>query len=148
MTKTNELFAEALRDTRSSVECARLRLRILKANRRKLNRIGSLLIAAIADDTESTVQYTSPSSVYCVADNLDSFKDFRLEMILNAMENIATDAGRTRDWPNSLNRDYHYMVDNIAVTVAAYVKSDSPTCRKVLVGTEMVTQEKWEIRCD
>ena len=148
MTKTNKLFAEALSDTRSGVECARLRLRSLKANRRKLNRIGSLLIAAMAEGTEDEVQYTSPSSVYCTVNNLDSFKDFRLEMILNALENITTGANRTRDWPDSLNRDYHYMVDDIAVTVAAYVKSNSPTCRKVLVGTEMVTQEKWEIRCD
>ena len=53
MTKTNKLFAEALSDTRSGVECARLRLRSLKANRRKLNRIGSLLLAAISQDSAS-----------------------------------------------------------------------------------------------
>ena len=148
MTKTKIAYASALQSARESVKHMRNDLRDMQANRRKLNRIGAVLAAAIGDEPNSGFFYNSARSVHCNLDELDSFKDMRLEMVLNALENIKTSEVRTSDWPDSLNRDFHYRVDDIHVTVAAYVKNNSPTCRKVLVGTELVTKEKWEIRCE
>ena len=148
MTKTKNVYDDAVRSIRENVKRVRADLRDMQANRRKLNRIGAVLAAAIGDTPNSHFFYTSARGVYCNLDQLESFKDMRLEMVLNALENIKTDEGRTSDWPNSMNRDFHYRVDDIHVTVAAYVKEDSPTCRKVLVGTENVQKEIWEIRCE
>ena len=148
MTNTKNVYDDAIRSIRENVKRVRTDLRDMQANRRKLNRIGAVLAAAIGDAPNSHFFYNSANSVYCNLDQLESFKDMRLEMVLNALENIKTVEVRTSDWPNSINRDFHYRVDDIHVTIAAYVKEDSPTCRKVLVGTETVQKETWEIRCD
>ena len=145
-----QLFGAAQADLRYSVAFAKRRLRDLKANRRKLNAIGSAIGTALnGDTTDVHVTYSGPDSVYITMDKLESLKCQRLEMVLNGIINlpdaVATD---TRDWPSSLNRDYHFKVADIRVTVAAYVREDSPTCRKVLVKTELKPQDVYEIRCD
>ncbi len=150
MTKTSNAYNEALQSAREQVERAREHLRDMKANRRKLNRVGKMLETAIGDalNSGSRFFYSGSNSIYCHLDALESFKDARLIAIVEALESIKTKDGRTTDWPDSLNRDFRYYVDDIFVMVSAYVRDDSPTCRKVLVGTEIVQQEKWEIRCD
>jgi len=145
-----QLFNAAQADFRHSIEFAKRRLRDLKANRRKLNAIGAALNVALnGESDDARVTYSGPDSVYITMDKLESLKCHRLEMVLNGIINlpdaVATD---TRDWPNSLNRDYHFTVADIRVTVAAYVREDSPTCRKVLIKTEMKPQDVYEIRCD
>ena len=68
---------------------------------------------------------------------------------------VDADLTHTKDYPASLNRDYSFwyrLPDNVwlKVCVYAYVKEDSPTCRKVLVKSEqrLVTDETYKIVCD
>lgn len=145
-----QLFNAAQTDLRYSIEFAKRRLRDLKANRRKLNAIGAALNVALNGETDGVqVTYNGPNSVYVTMDKLESLKCQRLEMVLNGIMNLPDAEVRgTSDWPNSLNRDYHFLVADIIVTVAAYVREDSPTCRKVLVKTELKPQDIYEIRCD
>ncbi len=145
-----QLFNAAQADFRNSIEFAKRRLRNLKANRRKLNAIGAALNVALNGETEDVqVTYNGPNSVHVTMDQLESLKCQRLEMVLNGIMNLPDAKVKgTSDWPNSLNRDYHFQVADIIVTVAAYVREDSPTCRKVLVKTEMQPQNVYEIRCD
>jgi hypothetical protein len=145
-----QLFNAAQADFRSSIEFAKRRLRDLKANRRKLNAIGAALNVALNGESDDVrVTYSGPDSVYITMDKLESLKCYRLEMVLNGIINLPdAKATYTNDWPNSLNRDYHFTVADIRVTVAAYVREDSPTCRKVLIKTEMKPQDVYEIRCD
>jgi hypothetical protein len=145
-----QLFNAALRDHRESITFTKRKLRELKANRRKLNAIGSAIGAALnGDTTDVNVTYPSANSVHVTMDQLESLKCQRLEMVLNGIINLPDAVvGHTSDWPGSLNRDYHFTVADIRVTVAAYVRSDSPTCRKVLVKTETIQSPVYEIRCD
>lgn len=145
-----QLFNAAQADLRRGVEFAKQRLRELKANRRKLSAIGTALNVALNGETDDVhVTYNGPSSVYVMMDQLESLKCQRLEMVLNGIMNLPdAEVKGTSDWPNSLNRDYHFRVADISVTVAAYVREDSPTCRKVLVKTELKPQDVYEIRCD
>jgi len=145
-----QLFNTAQADFRHGIEFAKRRLRDLKANRRKLNAIGSAIGVALNGDTTNVhVTYSGPDSVYITMYELESLKCQRLEMVLNGIINLPEAVAKyTSDWPNSLNRDYHFTVADVRVTVAAYVREDSPTCRKVLVKTELKPQDVYEIRCD
>lgn len=145
-----QLFSAAQAGLRNDIAYAKRRLRDLKANRRKLNAIGAALNVALNGETDDVrVSYTGPNAVYVTMDQLESLKCQRLEMVLNGIMNLPDARVKgTSDWPNSLNRDYHFRVADISVTVAAYVRDDSPTCRKVLVRTEMQPQNVYEIRCD
>ena len=79
--------------------------------------------------------------------DLESFKCPKMEFLLIDMENNA-ESVRTKDWPEYLNREYYYKMDGMNICINAFVKSDSPTCRKVVVGTDTVTTPKYQIECD
>jgi hypothetical protein len=88
-------------------------------------------------------------------DDLDGFKDEKLISVLSALDDLGPRRVSTEDYPESLNRDFHFNYDipgggTLRVSVPAYVRSDSPTCRKVLVSSKpVVTEEKvYEIKCD
>ena len=52
------------------------------------------------------------------------------------------------DYAASINRDFRFTTTKWTASISAYVKDDSPTCRKVVVGTKMVEQVQYEISCD
>jgi hypothetical protein len=81
--------------------------------------------------------------------NLDGFKDQRLETILWYLGSL--DGSReptSSEYAPSLNRTYRFEFDGFLVRVDATVRSDSPTCRKVVVSSELVKQDKYAIQCD
>jgi hypothetical protein len=55
---------------------------------------------------------------------------------------------KTQDWAAAVNRDFIFTTDKWDARISAYVKDDSETCRKVIIGTEMVEQHKYQIVCD
>jgi hypothetical protein len=54
----------------------------------------------------------------------------------------------TRDWPEYLNRDYSFELDAVIVSISAFVRTDSPTCRKVQTGVKVEEVAQFEIVCD
>ena len=71
------------------------------------------------------------------------------------LEQLAhADAMKTDDYPSSWNRDFHFrfvLPDNdgtIRVTICAYVRSDSATCRRVVKGTRMEEVTQYELVCE
>jgi hypothetical protein len=54
----------------------------------------------------------------------------------------------TDDWANAVNRDFKYDMGKYGVVLCAYVRDDSPTCRKIAVGSDTHTVIKYEIQCD
>jgi hypothetical protein len=92
--------------------------------------------------------YCQPSLAFYVA-GLDSFKDDRLASMLWYFATL--DGSRdvsSHDYAELLNRVYRFQFDGFNVRVDATVKSDSPTCRKVVVSSELVKQDKYAIQCD
>ena len=94
----------------------------------------------------------SKSNIYVVYRNLSSLKDLRLDTTLCGLLNIGRACG-TQDYASLINRDYMFEVSFddgtlISVIVSAYVSEDSKTCRRVKVGQELKTVDKFEIVCD
>lgn len=78
---------------------------------------------------------------------LEGFKSPRLTKVLSLLEDLG-ESQRTEDWAQYLNRDYTYMVGSVKVQICAYVTDDSPTCRRVQVGTEVREVPKYKLECD
>ena len=78
---------------------------------------------------------------------LDSFKDTQLMGLLEFFSS-KTDKATTRDWPQYLNRDYTFELDDVLVSISAFVRTDSPTCRKVQTGVKIEEVPQFELVCD
>ena len=52
------------------------------------------------------------------------------------------------DYALSLNRVYRFQFEGFMVRVDATVKTDSPTCRKVVVGSKTEVVNEYKIVCD
>ena len=79
--------------------------------------------------------------------NLPSFKDSRLVNMLEYFMQF-TDKVSQRDWAQFLNKDFVFELDDVTVTIGAYVKSDSDSCRRVQVGTRLEETPVYQLQCD
>ena len=83
--------------------------------------------------------------------HLGSFKDPRLVALLDRIVQLDPAKSETNDFPDYLNREYRFKLDNgMRVVVNSHVKSDSPTCRKVLqhVETRVIEHRTYKMECD
>ena len=104
---------------------------------------------------DGDVNISSSGRVHCYLPNLEGFNDRKLTMILDSLLYVnGLEPLPTTDYPNSLNRDFRFefkygssWYETIVVSIAAYVREDSPTCHKVLVGTETRTVETYKLVC-
>ena len=78
---------------------------------------------------------------------LESFKDTQLLGLLEFFSG-KTEKVTTRDWPQYLNRDFSFELDDVVVEFSAYVRTDSPSCRKVLSGVKIEEVPQFELVCD
>ena len=78
---------------------------------------------------------------------LESFKDTQLMGLLEFFSS-KTEKVTTRDWPQYLNRDYTFELDDVLVNISAYVRTDSPTCRKVQTGITIEEVPQFVLVCD
>ena len=79
---------------------------------------------------------------------LESFKDPQLVDLLEFFTS-KTEKVSTKDWTHyAVNRDYSFELDDVIVNISAYVRSDSPTCRRVQTGIEVQEVPKYQIVCD
>jgi hypothetical protein len=83
--------------------------------------------------------------------DLDSFKDDNLVSLLEALDNMGLEV-ETKDYAGneSPNREFRYATDDYHLTVDAWVKSDSPYCKRVKTGETVrtVVDETWGIECN
>ena len=83
--------------------------------------------------------------------DLDSFKQRELVWVL---EYLTTEAEKlegkveSKDYAEAVNRDFHFSTSKWEANIVAYVKRDSETCRKVVIGSEWVQKDKYQIVCD
>jgi hypothetical protein len=95
--------------------------------------------------------YCGKPVVYVSMFSIDSFKQDELINALGYLTEITEkDNGKitTEDWAAAVNRDFRFETEDWRVCIHAYVKDDSPTCRKIAIGTEMIERTKYEIVCD
>ena len=156
------LAVQLLNDAKADIARSRNSLGVyakqLQAVRRQLTHIIKMVCPEPVGDRWDNEKYSLVCRVdatYCqpsvtfYAAGLDSFKDDRLASMLWYLATLdgSRDVSST-DYAASLNRVYRFQFDGFMVRVDATVKSDSPTCRKVVVSSEMVKQDVYAIQCD
>ena len=84
-------------------------------------------------------------------DELDTFKDEKLMGLLEVLDNMGLKV-ETQDYTGgeSPNREFLFNTDDYNLRVDAWVKSNSPFCRRVKTGetVKTIVDETWEIECD
>lgn len=149
--KANDIFNSATEDAKRNIKYAKERALELRKERKAVMPILKLL-APLLDESSDHVYLNvgSLTDVRVSMRRLEGFKDQRLTRLLFAIMCLdGVKEQTTEDWAEALNRDYHFIVgDRTEITVSAYVKSDSPTCRKVKIGEEMKLVAQYKIECD
>ena len=160
--KTTSSAVQLLDDAKADITRSRNSLgkyaKQLQAVRRQLTHIIKMVCPEPVGDRWDSEKYSlvcrvdatycQPTLTFYVA-GLDSFKDDRLASMLWYFATL--DGSRdvsSHDYAELLNRSYRFDFDGFIVRVDATVKSDSPTCRKVVVSSELVKQDKYAIQCD
>ena len=162
-TKPKTLIQAATAELVAAAAEARARIAMLRKYRKQINRVFAPLAAAhkagvLRYEPNITVSGKDEAwwkvifTAYVSTVELDGFKDERLTKLLAKL--IHADETKTRDYAESLNRDFEFRFSvgetaEVQIVVQAYVKSDSPTCRKVLKSTktEVVERKEYEIVC-
>ena len=153
-----QLFNAAKADiTRSRKSLAKYAEQFQKHRREMMHIVKAVCPEPIGkswSDTEYSIS-TRVDATYCHPQitftlfNLDGFKDQRLEAVLWYLGNLdGSREPRSHEYAQSLNRVFRFEFDGFDVRVDATVRSDSPTCRKVVVSSELVKQDKYAIQCD
>ena len=146
--KATIAFASGLADANTSIKRAQQTKAILNKHRKTIGKIlRSLERLGVSDMTVSANTFEDKPNVYVNMRDLESFKDAKLIAVLDYLSDL-TETARSKDWAEYLNIDYRFESNAVNVYLGAYVKEDSPTCRKVLVGTELQTVAKYQIVCD
>ena len=146
--KATIAYAQAIESAMSRIESAKKALTTLKANRKSVGKmLRRLERIEVNDFFVSTNVCDEKPTLFINMHDLESFKDPKLVAVLEYFDSLTTYTD-SKDWADYLNRDYRFFTDAVDVKISAYVKSDSPTCRKVLIGTKVQTVEKYEIVCD
>jgi hypothetical protein len=153
-----QLLDEAKADITRSRDSLSKNVKQLKAVRRQLTHIIKMVcpepVGKLWDNDQYSLvcrvdaTYCLPTVTFYVA-GLDSFKEDRLASMLWYLGTL--DGGRevkSEDYAQALNRIYRFQFDGFVIRVDATVKSDSPTCRKVVISSELVKQDKYAIQCD
>ena len=147
MATAKETVTRSINNALSTILQQRKDIKLLKKMARKIEPIVDVLSMEI--DYVSVYVSGDEIQISATIYRLDSFKCERLAKLLDYLNDKVVGDPTTRDWPSSINRDYNFKLpDGIVVSLSAYVKDDSATCRRIVVGTETKVVEKYEIQCD
>ena len=104
----------------------------------------------LSEETATTLYVTTNGyipTVHLTLRELDGFKDQQLTQLLEYFMQY-TDKIEEREWAQYLNKDYTISCDDVRISISAYVRDGSPTCRKVAVGTKLEEITTYKIVCD
>ena len=147
-TTATKLFASANADSTNVIKRAKeQKARLASAKVEMTFMLKVLRTVLSGDDHVSIVNGCEKPILYIHMRGLDSFKSDRIMKALQVLSAFG-EIKRTEDFANIVNRDYKYTMGTYDAMLCAYVREDSPTCRKIAVGTETQTVVKYEIQCD
>ena len=140
---------QSIRESRDNAHRMQQRAKDLKAQRMLIRaKFSAMLKDFNTDKHYINVSLSGQTPMITITLNkLDSFKDPDLTSLLEFL--IGKNADITEEaWPQFHNKDYHTDIEDARVSIHAYVRSDSPTCRRVQVGTELREEPVWELQCN
>ena len=149
-----DIIDSAVYDIDSDIRFMRERKAVLKNGkvRNMISRLLQPLIYAVGDAGRIHVHvFAGKPTIGVHMYNLDSLKQrelvWAIEHLTNETDKLDGKIGTT-DYAEAINRDFRFTTSKWEALITAYVKSDSPVCRKVVVGTEIVEKHKYQIVCD
>jgi len=144
------VFKDASKSIKDAAQSITLARRRLADNRVLLGKIAKAL-----QPLDVCISTLYGMRVSATINDLDGFKDDRLIAILGRLIDLEPSKEASTDYPLALNRDFVLTfpsVNNepIVVCLYTYVRTDSPTCRKVLksISTRVVEDKTFELVCD
>jgi hypothetical protein len=141
-------FADAIKSANRNLDRMRKYKANLVAHRKELGKVTRMLAKGMKQhDHMYLSNWDSRPYIGVALYDLESFKCLELETMLATLMNLG-EAEDTKDWPSALNRDYKFKLESFDVTVSAYVRDDSPTCKRVIIGTEMQQVNTYKIVCE
>ena len=141
-------FADAIKSANRNLDRMRKYKANLVAHRKELGKVTRMLAKGMKQhDHMYLSNWDSRPYIGVALYDLESFKCLELETMLAALMNLG-EVDDTKDWPSALNRDYKFKLESFDVTVSAYVRDDSPTCKRVIIGTEMQQVNTYKIVCE
>jgi hypothetical protein len=149
-----DVIGTAVSSLDATIRDIKVRRALLKSGKTRtmLEKLLAPMMYIIGDLGSVRVEaFLSKPSVYITLYSLDSLKQRELVSLLAYLHDESDKLeGKisTQDWAAAVNRDFKFVTDKWEVSVSAYVKDNSPTCRRVVVGTKMVEQVQYEIACD
>jgi len=156
--KAVELFNTIINDNKRSIDSAKKRTAIARSNRARIIRLVTPLVNILGDEDHHlavNVQGWNEDevSIYLSLHGMDGMK---VPLVVSVLEYLTglfgdpTDEISSRDMATYMNRDFRFKsdVNKLSATVAVYVKADSTTCKKVVVGQETQVVNRYEIVCD
>lgn len=146
ITAMNEGIASAKSNAKRSMENAKSLLASKALLRAKYGWIFSGMPSNGDSNFYSMSMHGTSGILRVVMMDLDSFRDTRLTTLLERLLTL-TDNIQETEYADYLNKDYEIQLDDLRVSIAAYVKRDSETCRKVEIGTEIKEVKKYKIVC-
>jgi hypothetical protein len=147
--KTNPFIGainSALNDRQESINQMRETLSKTKAKKLELRVKYGHLFAKMDKDFSISL-FSGKPTAYISMYQLESFKDSRLTDFLDKLVALDGDMSST-DYASIMNRTFTCNFEDFRVYLDAYVKDDSPTCRKVVIGTKMEEVNEYRIVCD
>ena len=100
------------------------------------------------DDQLYVYMYNKFISFSVYMRDLDSFKDERLTSMLSIAIDTISDRVRETDYAEYDHKEYRIGTENVVLEITAYVKSDSPTCKKIMTGMELKEVPKYKFVCE
>ena len=149
-----EIIGSAVRDIDYSIRDSKARRALLKSGKTRtmLLKLIEPLVYAVGNTGSVSVWVSGGTPfVHVYMNRLDSFKQSQLVSVLEYLSDKTAELDGSvncEDYAASINRDFRFTTTKWTASISAYVKDDSPTCRKVVIGTEMVEKTKYQIVCD
>lgn len=140
----------------SRINSAKFELALLKTHKKEISKLLDLL-GVDSNNANESVRLDTWNSwstdkakpfIRIHLYELDSFKSTKLSAILWGLTNHGETEVKTREYPDSINRDYDFDFKNIRVQVCAFVGEESATCKRIKIGEKTQIVEEFAIQCD
>ena len=153
------IFKNAINNRTDALGGVRKEIGALKTHRAELVHVANRMFDILGDnqynldqprvDMHMNVSWDGKPQLYVSYRGATGFKDDGLMVAMAYLMGIGfDDKGKGYEYAEALNREYEFAREDIVVKFDVYVRSDSPTCRKVVVGEETKTYKTYKIECD
>jgi hypothetical protein len=152
-------FNTLKRDRTDAIGRSRNDIQIIKTNKSEMIHVGEQLLTYLgATDTLDldkprfnlyfSVDYGDRPTINVSCHNVSGFKDTAVSMAMMYLMDNGFEATGNYESAEYLYRTFNFRRGKLQVHMEVSVRDDSPTCRKVVIGQETITRDKFKIECD